>query len=411
MKKIQLTAILTIFTIIGIFAQGTVRYSPFQVSLFPPLGTNGMHAANTVNYFSLNIFTGVSAGVQGIEVGSFVNIERDFVKGIQLAGFGSINAGDIQSMQFSGFFNVNKGSGIAIQSAGFVNLNAGDIKGIETAGFFNTSRDFTGIQAAGFGNLAGKVEGGQAGGFFNISGDITGGQAAGFVNRAKNVLGGQAAGFVNLAGDVQGGQAAGFVNLAEDVEGGQAAGFINVARNVKGFQIAGFINICDSIDGVPIAVVSIVRKNGYRKIEISSDETFYLNTSLKMGVEKFYTSITLGMRTNHAKNYYSYGFGAGTNIVFDPKKSLSIEYQMQQLFDFEFESGSYDHELNRLKALFNYHYSKKLCLFAGPTINLLTSGKPEYTNAIRPSWAFEISDRKYSRADAWFGFSAGLRFL
>ncbi|MBN1181369.1 MAG: hypothetical protein JXB49_03715 [Bacteroidales bacterium] len=410
MKRIILILISTIH-FLYIYSQGTVEYRPFQVTLFPPISSNGIHAANTVNYFSLNLFAGVASGVHGFEFGGFVNMERDFVKGMQYAGFGNINGGDIEAMQFSGFFNINKGSGVAIQGAGFVNINGGDIKGIEAAGFFNTSRNFEGIQAAGFGNIAGDVEGGQASGFFNISGNITGGQAAGFFNLAGDLSGGQGAGFYNQAKDITGGQVAGFVNIANDVEGGQAAGFINLAKNVKGFQIAGFLNICDSIDGVPIAVVNIVRKNGYRKIEISSDETFYFNTAFKMGVEKFYTFINLGMHLDEGNNYYSYGFGGGTNVILDPKKSLSIEYLSQQLFNDDMNKYAYEHSLHKIRILFNYHFAEKTCVFAGPSISLLTSRYSEYTNPIKPSWAFEITDRQYNRTDGWFGFSAGLRFL
>ena len=55
---------------------------------------------------------------------------------------------------------------------------------------------------------------------------------------------------------------------------------------MKGFQGAGFLNICDSIDGVPLAFISVVRKNGYRKLDSQLSEVQYANLSFKMGVKQ-----------------------------------------------------------------------------------------------------------------------------
>lgn len=383
MMKTRLTIIILIMIFsCKTFAQGDAKIRPFQFTLFPPISTNGLHAPYTVNHFSINAFVGMAAGVDGVELGGFFNFENEFVKGAQFAGWGNVNAGYIDAVQIAGFVNVNKEGGHGVQGAGFVNYNAGDMEAIEMAGFYNASKNLIGVQAAGF------------------------------INTAHNVDGVQAAGFVNIANNVEGVQTAGFVNKADDVEGVQVAGFINLARKVKGVQVAGFINVCDSIDGIPVAVISIVRKNGYRKIEVFSDEVFYLNTSFKMGVEKFYTVLTFGMKPEGGNMHYTYGWGVGTNFIFDEKKSLNIEYLFQQLVDNHYSQYAYDHSLNRLKLNFNYRVSSHVGVFAGPSVNFFSYNiRDDNYYDVLPKWRFNLWDGRYNRQDYWFGFNAGLRFL
>lgn len=383
MKKVLLLLFVSVifFTSRYAFAQGDVHIKPFQFTLFPPISTNGLDAPHAVNHVSFNAFVGLAAGVDGVEFGGFFNIESEFVKGIQYAGFGNLNAGYIDALQFSGFVNINKEGGRAIQGAGFTNLNWGDMEAIELAGFFNSSKDLKGAQASGFVNVANRVEGAQA------------------------------AGFVNLSDDLLGAQVAGFTNIAKDVNGVQGSGFLNIAENVKGVQVAGFVNICDSIDGIPVAFLSIVRKNGYRKIEVYSDEVFYINTSFKIGVEKFYTVYSLGIRPVANDIYYTYGYGFGTNITIDEAKSCAFEYHFQQIVDNDYEDYAYEHTLNRLKICFHYQLSDHMGLFAGPTFNMLTTQYPDYTENAAPSWAFYLWDGKYNKVEGWFGFNLGFRFL
>ena len=80
--------------------------SPFQFTfLFPPLSTNGFHNSRTVNKISLNLLLGRSGGVDGVELGGFINSDKYFVKGMQVAGFGNISGGSAIGAQVSGFFN------------------------------------------------------------------------------------------------------------------------------------------------------------------------------------------------------------------------------------------------------------------------------------------------------------------
>lgn len=127
-------------------------YRSFQVTLFPPLSTNGPDFSNCVNKISLNAFWGVSAGLQGIELGCFTNMDLEFVEGVQAAGF----------------MNISK-----------------DVYGVQGAGFMNIAENISGAQVAGFLNIAGNVKGTQVG-FINIADHYEAGVPVGFINIVKD---------------------------------------------------------------------------------------------------------------------------------------------------------------------------------------------------------------------------------
>lgn len=234
-----------------------------QFSVVPFVGSNQLLSGSTTNNLSFNLFAGYSGGLDGFEMGTFLNIIRYDMKGVQLSGFGSIvgektngvqmagyfnvNFGSVRGAQFSGFANVAKDSLTGAQVAGFNNTLMGKMDGVQLAGFNNlTTQNVDGLQAAGFLNVAFKdVELAQVAGFANFARDVNFLQGAGFVNLAYgNVEALQLSGFGNYARDVNGVQGTGFVNLANgDVNYAQLAGFGNAAFNVNGLQASGFFNL------------------------------------------------------------------------------------------------------------------------------------------------------------------------
>lgn len=357
---------------------------PFQITFFPPLSTNGVYAPQIVNEFSLNILAGVSAGVDAFEAGGFMNINRDYVEGAQFAGFGNINGGSVNGVQMAGFTNINGGMTNGVQAAGFMNINGNSKELVQLAGFLNGS------------------------------GDVEGFQAAGFMNFSKDIDGAQAAGFMNIAEKTDGAQAAGFMNVAEEVDGVQLAGFMNVAGKVDGAMISGFINICDSIDGVPISFINIVRKNGYRRFEVWSNETYYINLAYKIGIREFYTIFNFGMRPGQADYQFATGVGFGTNILFDEKKSLDIEgihYHLvrERFWDDDYNYNYEYNSLNQLRVSFNYHLDHRRTIFAGPTMNVLVALNPA-ADRVAPNWGIKFRERYDNKTMGWFGFNAGVRF-
>lgn len=380
------------------------KRKPFHIGLVYPLSTNGTDAGKYVNKVSLHWFAGYAAGLEGFEAAGFGNIENDFVQGAQ----------------FAGYFNFVKNDVAGGQLAGFANINGGYTKGAQLAGFLNIVAD--------------SVEAGQFAGFANINtGKTTGAQFAGFMNvTTNNINAGQFAGFINYAHHVNGAQLAGFTNIAiDDVNGFQGSGFINVARNVKGVQLSIF-NLADSIDGVPIGLLSIVRKNGYRKLEVWSSEALQANVAFKIGVEKFYNIFAFG--TQFSDDEFRWGGGMGFGSVLYTGKTFSVnldllsiylqeeddKYRVEDLIDTE--GGTlkvYDSDLNLLNSLrlgLNFQLAKHLGIFVAPTFNVMVSEivnteTGEIGSNIAPSWTFyDKTFNGKTSVKMWPGFNAGLRF-
>ena len=399
MKKTVPILLISLLTMQSLQGQGdTTAYKrrPFQFTfLFPPLSTNGAKNAEIVNDVSLNLFLGVSGGVEAFEAATFINIDRYYVHGAQLAGFGNTVGGSASGAQVAGFYNVNGTDLNGFQGAGFVNVAGGEV---------------TGAQAAGFINLAGdSLEGFQGAGFMNVAGSAKKGvQAAGF----GNVIGEGPTHF----------QGAGFFNVAQEVQGAQVAGFINVAGTVKGFQLAGFLNICDSIDGVPLALISVVKKNGYRKIGFTFSEVQYANLSFKMGVKQLYTIYSFG-KPKGPSSRWMFGGGFGTEFDLSEKMMLNIEGTVHQ--ELWIGSAASPHFLhidrlnlyNSLKFLFGWNMDDKVAIHLGPTFNVsVADSNPDMGqmawNEIPPYSFYNRTNNNYAQTNVqmWVGLQGSIYF-
>lgn len=387
--------LISVLPVAGQEAETEYEHRTFQFTfLFPPLSTNGINNINCINDFSINSFIGLSGGVGAFEAAGFINIDRKNVTGIQVAGFGNTVGDYVNGVQAAGFYNVNGTFMEGVQAAGFINVAGSDVTGVQAAGFINfTGRKLNGVQAAGFMNIAGET--------------ATSAQAAGFGN-------------VSVSGSADF-QASGFFNVATEVEGAQIAGFINVAGKVKGVQIAGFINICDSIEGVPIGFISIVKQNGYRRLEISVSEIQYLNLSYKMGVKELYTIYSFGKPFGD-RSRWMYGAGLGTELDLSDRLLLNIEGTVHQ------ELWVANPEINRFlyidrvnlyntaKFIFGWKTNSRASLHLGPTFNVGVSG--DDTNSIISdheliapySFLKYRSPSNNTTTQIWFGFQGGIRF-
>jgi hypothetical protein len=219
-------------------------------------------------------------------------------------------------------------------------------------------------------------------------------------------------------------QASGFMNVADEVKGAQLAGFLNRAGYVKGLQAAGFINICDSIDGVPIAPISIVKYNGYRKFEIAASETQYVNISYRMGVEKFYTFLSLGKPFGPSSRLM-YGIGAGTQWSISGKSFMNLEVAS----NYEFWVGDERTSWFVYQGRFNMHNQLRLSygrdignfaqFFIGPTLNISIAHTHPADDLyipwepIQPDWSiYDVTYDTYHDTNIalWIGLRGGLRF-
>jgi len=215
---------------------------------------------------------------------------------------------------------------------GFVNIARGDHQ-IAQVGFVNwNTKRFSGLQTGFVNTTWGQFDGVQAG-FLNTVAGNTNGLQVSFVNTAVGELRGAQAGFVNTSIKGMTGPQFGFVNTAIMKKTGPQFGFVNTAvQGIRGTQI-GFINYADSIEGgIPIGFLSIVRKGGYHAVEYSFSEFFPATVGLKLGVERFYTTIfaSYNFTEGYSRENIVTGFGAGS--IFPVGKRFFINPELNGFF-------------------------------------------------------------------------------
>ncbi len=245
----------------------------------------------------------------GAQIG-FVNMTSKNFNG---AKFGFVNTigGDFKGANF-GFINTTIGRSKGANFS-FMNITKKDFHGANF-GFMNTTKDSLKGANFGFINTAGGNTTGANFGFVNFAGGNFSGANVGFVNVVKGDNKGLDINFVSVTkGDFKGTNI-GFVNVNSQNTKGFQLGFVNSTRkHMKGTQI-GFVNFADSIsNGVPIGFLSIVKKGGYRALEISLSELYVVNLAFKIGVPYFYSFIQGSYHYQYNKPF-ALGAGFGSLI-------------------------------------------------------------------------------------------------
>lgn len=387
-------------------------HRPFQLSLFPYVGTNHRLSGNVINHLSINLFGGYARGVEGLEAGGFFNIDKSNVRGAQFAGFFNLVGDTLDGIQGAGFFNMNGRRTEGFQAAGFFNSNLGTMDGFSAAGFTNLNRkQMKGLQLAGFFNLAAdSMVGMQGAGFMNLAGDLDGFQGAGFMNCAETMDGAQVAGFMNVADSADGVQVAGFLNHAKFIDGAQVSGFLNTAKTVHGYQI-GIVNVSDSCKGVPIGLFNFVR-HGLHQLEVSGDEVFYANLSLRTGVPVFHSILSAGINPTGDKALWTFGYALGSSFRISERfrSDLSLGTQHVNMNGFT-ESNS---DLYKFYWGVEYKATPKFSIAAGPTFNLFLSDSdsPDYApDKVAPYSMFNTTYNNGLNLRGWVGGKIALRFF
>ena len=435
MKTFKLAIISLLFFTHQLYAQsyGNFDKVPFAMGLFPPINTNGTNAGNCINQVSINLISGYSGGLAGLEFAGLTNTELDFVRGAQFAGFGNFVNGEFTGFQFAGFANFNRNIARGFQFAGFGNFNYAEANGVLFSGFANfTNGKSLAIQMAGFANFCEDVEGIQASGFANIVkgdgkvfqfagltnitlGKVNGAQFAGFLNYSKEKMEKlQVAGVGNIAqGDVKGVQLAGLANIANgDLDGSQIAGLLNVANKVDGLQL-GVINLADTIQhGIPIGVLSIVR-DGFHEFEISAGEALNTQVAFKIGVDQFYNIFAVGTQYFGPEFMWSVGYGIGTHLMQRGQFKTQLELMSFHINEGSEWTNTYNN-LQQVKLNFSKTISDRAAIFVAPTINLLITnkkmidGKPFESRFAPYSFYSHSGDR--TTLKGWIGLTAGIHF-
>jgi hypothetical protein len=116
-----------------------------QFSLLPYIGTNRRISGAIVNRISINAIAGYSNGVNGIELGTLLNISKNDVKGFQFAGLGNITGGNTKGVQTAGLFNRNVGNVSGVQLSCLSNIVLDTLKGMQIS-FINYVKTNKGFQ-------------------------------------------------------------------------------------------------------------------------------------------------------------------------------------------------------------------------------------------------------------------------
>ncbi|MFC2101248.1 hypothetical protein ACFLRZ_05405 [Bacteroidota bacterium] len=388
-----------------------MKTSSFQFTFItPPLSNHGINSQEYINDLSVNLLIGNNGGVNGVEIGGLINIDKTYVKGTQLSGFMNIVHTEMNGVQIAGFGNHVSGKMEGVQISGFYNINSNTTNGTQFSGFMNIVED--------------SIDGFQLSGFANINnGFTTGFQAAGFTNINKEFnTGSHIAGFANIGDDgLVNTDIGGFMNIARDIKGIQIAGFMNIARNVKGIQLAGFMNICDSIHGIPISFINIPKKQLYTSFELNTSDVSNYSGEFKMGLRKWYNIYSFG-KLKGDPNRWAFGFGFGNEQFLTKKLTLSIEAVCNQELWINEEDQNFLYidrlfMLNQFKPTIGYYFNNSICVFAGPVFNMQIRNTSDNlvlnSEDLAPSWIItDITKKNNKRTNykTWLGFTAGIRF-
>ncbi len=425
---------------------GMLHKFPFQISFVPHFGTNRNLSGAMENNFSLNILAGYSNGVNGVEIGGLVNIDRENVRGLQIAGLADVVGGNVHGLQAGGIMNHVRGSLHGLQVGGILNHVHGDVSGLQVGGIMNhvegtvtglqiagiynhTPHSVKGMQIAGIANYSpgdvshvqisgianyakGTIGGFQIGGLYNHAGMGVGGcQIGGLANYTASKVGGfQISGIVNYAkGDVGGFQIGGIANVAKgEVKGFQIAGIVNKAHTVKGFQI-GLINVADTMEGVCIGLLNAI-KHGYKVIDLSYNDVAQANLSYKAGTRRFYNILNVGYRFGPTHFAAIYGAGFGTMQKLGPL-TLSLEAAANNVVEQGLGLGA----LNLLvpaRLSLGLSLGKHLELYGGVAHNLHVTQPHNSIGEFKSELgqnALWRQDGNNTRVQGWIGYQGGLR--
>jgi hypothetical protein len=360
MKKILLS-----IAFLGIFAVNVAAQNPAD-------STN-----NAVSDFLSQVIQEQNSNAynrSGWTVG-FVNTMRDSFNGAQI-----------------GFLNTITDNARGGQ-VGFINTVAGSFNGSQVA-FLNTAtNDTKGAQIGFLNTVRGGFDGAQVG-FLNTTTNDTKGAQVGFVNTIRGGLNGGQVGFVNTATNTVDGTQIAFINTAtSDIDGAQI-GFVNIARKLNGWQL-GFVNFADEIEnGVPVGFLSIVRRGGYRAVELSVSEFYLMNVGFKTGVERFYTTFSVGYNPFAEQNSNRFAAGLGIGTIIPMGDSFFFNPEMTGLTSW----GKNNKSLTSFVPYFGYNFCDRFSIAAAPSITYAHrwGHSPRNADSLEPIFSlanFKIDDR------------------
>ncbi|PWJ57252.1 hypothetical protein CLV98_108172 [Dyadobacter jejuensis] len=308
---------------------------------------------------SLLPFLGTNHGLSGNVVNDFsLNLLAGYSLGVNAMEIGwGINAvrGNVKGFQLAGLSNVVGNNVTGFQFASVLNVTLGDVYGFQGSNVINyTGKNFRGWQVAGIGNVVvGHLNGYQLSPVYNFAGTVR-----------------------------------------------------------SGHQI-GMVNFADSSATVPFGMFSYVRRNGYRRYEVSIDEFNYFNATFKTGMPKFYNVFTMSFNGLAAhRPIGSMGYGFGTARLWGRGWGANLDLTANAVWlDDRYEESAIA-GLFRASLSIERKIAGRFALAAGPTLNLFVSdymGVVTNKRKIEPIWIGHAPSEGREE-QSWLGFAVALRF-
>jgi hypothetical protein len=309
----------------GVQPVAELKQVPVKFSVVPGLSTSRDRHESV--RLSLNLFAGASARIDGVEVGTILNVATDGVRGGQVVGVANVSAGDLHGLQLAGVGNYAEGPVHGAQLAGVGNIHRGRARGGPVGGVANASSGtLSGVQLAGVANLS--------------TGAVRGAQLAGVANFSTST-----------------------------VSGLQLAGVLNVAKRVDGLQL-GVINVAED-STASLGLINLVQ-NGYRAVEVWASDTTPLHMGVKLGARRTYTLLAAGADANT----FMAGVGLG---VHTPRNGYYVDVDVvgYALSDHKLNETD-DDLLSKLRVTLGWSLSNHFAAIVGATVTagLAFAGKP-----------------------------------
>lgn len=353
--------VLLLFFLIStnVFAQYYSKQSSIHISAFPGFSNHSVEEISQHYKLSLNLSSGITGSVSGIELGLISNYNYEKFQGLQFAGFANItgvnnklNPKEKLQETFRGF-----------QIAAITNKTFGDGAGIQISTFNIAESGFTGFQ---WGFLTNK------------SRNLVGAQVAGLINSTKlGMVGFQIAPLFNYSDGQTNGLQVGLFNYARTAGFGHEfsgllsdtwqIGLINFSKVNNGNQI-GLINITGNNNGVPLGLLNIDANEG--RLSFRSTDLFLSNTSIATGSRFFSNMLQFGYNFS-INGLPVWGMSYGLEKEWsNPEKtkfiSLSTALWQQKAKDIKFLKGP---RLLRSEFIYGYKFNKLRFLEIGLAIN------------------------------------------
>lgn len=425
--------------------EAIIKERPFQVSVLPGLGTNGMQPGSFANKISINLTSGYEASTLFLGVATISNLNTNRTSGLQIAGlanltganaFGGLSKRDKDIKLKNGFSSFLSGA----QISGLTNIVVDDAHGVQISGGINLVKGaMLGLQIGGVSNIVYKYSFGlQFSGVSNVSvTSMDGVQIAGLSNTTKGGLYGLQLGLLNHSGEMEG------KNSPEKVlPTGYQLGLFNVSGRMNGFQI-GLINFSKRSQGTQIGLINIYKKGrlpetrdgtaiglvnvgdlGYASVY--ANEIFGLNYEIATGNRKN-GRMKLDSRNVYLENALIYsrmpfhngqwGMGYGLKKMFFNRsatpgmaESRFVSYGLD-VQHVSYKAGEITKDLSllsRLKVMAGMRPAPKLYgvnLFVAVSYNAYVT---DTGNSLAPSFADFSTHVSQRRIEQWLGYSFGI---